>query len=146
MNRHTNEKFRQGLCFQRSEKICTIYAIVMFFLLRPFNDNFKFVRIYPNYFHRLLLLHSHYTPKGFPACSMASKLLDWDLRNIVKISPKMTRKQPFLDFFRFSQKLFIRFERKFLQSFYIIYRVLYVHLHQYRKTGIWETKPKLAKN
>ena len=37
-----------------------------------------------------------------------------------KHSPKMAKKQPFFDFFRFSQKLSIRFERNFLQLFYTI--------------------------
>ena len=41
------------------------------------------------------------TPKG--ACAKASKLYDWDVRNIAKISPKTAKKQPFFDFFRFSQ-------------------------------------------
>ena len=51
---------------------------------------------------------------------MTSKSYGWDVRNIAKISPKMAKKQPFFDFFRFSQKLSIRFERNFLQSFYTI--------------------------
>ena len=51
---------------------------------------------------------------------MASKSYGWDVRNIAKISPKMAKKQPFFDFFRFSQKLSIRFERNFLQSFYTV--------------------------
>ena len=51
---------------------------------------------------------------------MASKSYGWDVRNITKISPKMAKKQPFFDFFRFSQKLSIRFERNFLQIFYTI--------------------------
>ena len=51
---------------------------------------------------------------------MASKSYGWDVRNIAKISPKMAKKQPFFDFFRFSQKLSIRFERNFLQIFYTI--------------------------
>ena len=42
------------------------------------------------------------------------------MRNIGKISPKMAQKQPFSDFFLFSQKLSIRFERNFLQWFYTI--------------------------
>ena len=42
------------------------------------------------------------------------------MKNIAKISPKMAKKGPFFDFFRFSQKLSIRFERNFLQLFYTI--------------------------
>ena len=66
------------------------------------------------------ILHSHSTPKGAPACAMASKSYGWDVRNIAKISPKMAKKQPFFDFIRFSQKLSIRFEPNFLQLFYTI--------------------------
>ena len=66
------------------------------------------------------LSHSHSTPKGAPASAKASKSYGWDVRNIAKISSKMAKKQPFFDFFRFSQKLSIRFERNFLQLFYTI--------------------------
>ena len=53
---------------------------------------------------------------------MTSKSYGWYVRNIAKISPKMAKKQSFFDFFfRFSQKLSIRFERIFLQSFYTIF-------------------------
>ena len=61
-------------------------------------------------------LHNHSTPKGAPACAMASKSYDWDVRNIAKISPKMDKIWPFFDIFRFCQKLSIRCERNFLQS------------------------------
>ena len=60
------------------------------------------------------------TSKGAPACAKVSKSCGLDVRNIAKISPKMAKKQPFFDFFRFSQKLSIRFERNFLQLFYTI--------------------------
>ena len=53
-------------------------------------------------------------------CAIASKSYDWDVRSIAKITPKMAKKQSFFDFFRFSQKPSIRFERNFLQSFYTI--------------------------
>ena len=85
------------------------------FFSRPFHENFKFLKNCPYDFHEIL--HSHSTPKGAAACAKASKSYGWDVRNIAKISPKMAKKQPFFDFFRFSQKLSIRFERKFLQSF-----------------------------
>ena len=51
---------------------------------------------------------------------MASKSYGWDVRNIAKFSPKMDKKQSFFDFFRFPQKVSLRFERNFLQSFYTI--------------------------
>ena len=88
---------------------------------RPFHENFKFLKNCPYDFHKIL--HGHSTPKGAPACAKASKSYDWNVRNIAKISPKMAKidpKQPFFDFFRFSQKLSIRFKRIFLQSFYTI--------------------------
>ena len=52
-------------------------------------------------------------------CAMASNSYDWDLRNKGDITPKI-KKQPFFDFFRFSRKLSIRFERDFLQSLYAL--------------------------
>ena len=88
------------------------------FFSRPFHENFKFLKNCPYDFHEIL--HSHSTPKGAPACAKASKSYGLDVRNIAKISPKMAKKQPFFDFFRFSQKLSIRFERNFLQLFYTI--------------------------
>ena len=88
-----------------------------FFSPRPFKEKFKFPQNCPYDFYKTL--HSHTTPKGAPACTMTSQSYNWDLRHIAKISPKMAKKQPFFDF-RFSQKLSIRFERNFLQSFYTI--------------------------
>ena len=96
--------------FRSRKKFSTTYAIV-FFLSRPFRENFKFLKNCPYDFHEIL--HSHSTPKAAPACAKASKSYGWDVRNIAKISPKMAKKQPFFDFFRFSQKLSIRFERNF---------------------------------
>ena len=76
---------------------------------------------------------------------MASKSYGWDVRNIAKISPKVDKKPPFFDLFRFSQKLFIRFKRNFLQLFYTI-------LESYMCNGIkivWlgceKHSPKMAK-
>ena len=89
-----------------------------FFFSRPFHENFKFLKNCPYDFHEIL--HSHFTPTGAPASAKASKSYGWDVRNIAKISPKMAKKQSFFDFFRFSQKLSIRFERNFLQLFYTI--------------------------
>ena len=123
------------LFFRSRKKFSTTYAIVLFFLgvgknfrllmqsccfffSRPFHENFKFLKNCPYDFHEIL--HSHSTPKGAPACAKASKSYGLDVRNIAKISPKVAKKQPFFDFFRFSQKLSIRFERNFLQSFYTI--------------------------
>ena len=100
------------------KKFSTTYAIVLFFFSRPFHENFKFLKNCPYDFHKIL--HSHSTPKGAPACAKKSKSYGLDVRNIAKISPKMAKKQPFFDFFRFSQKLSIRFERNFLQLFYTI--------------------------
>ena len=99
-----------------------------FFFSRPFHENFKFLKNCPYDFHEIL--HSHSTPKGAPACAKASKSYGWDVRNIAKISPKMAKKQTFFDFFRFSQKLSIRFERNFLQLLF------YTILESYMCNGI----------
>ena len=84
-----------------------------YFFLRPLNDNVKFLEKLSIRF----FLHRQSTPKGAPACAMASKSYDWNLR---KISPKMGQKQPILNFCRFSRELSQRFERNFSLSFYAI--------------------------
>ena len=114
--------------FRSRKKFSTTYAIVLFFFSRPFHENFKFLKNCPYDFHEIL--HSHSTPKGAPACAKASKSYGWDVRNIAKISPKMAKKQTFFDFFRFSQKLSIRFERNFLQLLF------YTILESYMCNGI----------
>ena len=79
---------------------------------------------------------------------MASKSYGSDVRNIAKISPKMAKKQPFFDFYRFSQKLFLRFERNFLQIFYTI---LESYMCNGSKSYFWDVRniakisPKMAK-
>ena len=110
----------EKLVFRSRKNFSTTYAIVLFFCFffsGPFHENFKFLKNCSYDFHEIL--HSHSTPKGTPACAKASKSYCWDVKNIAKISPKMAKKQRFFDFFPFSQKLSIRFERIFLQSFYI---------------------------
>ena len=107
--------------FRSRKKCSTTYTIVQFlcFFLPIFHENFKFLKSCPYDFHKIL--HSHSTPKGAPSCSKASKSYDWNVRNMAKISPKMTKKLPFFDSFRlFSQKLSIRFEQNFIQSLYTI--------------------------
>ena len=89
------------------------------FFLPTFHENFKFLKNCPYDFHKIL--RSHSTSKGAPACAKASKSYDWNVRNMAKISPKVAKINPktaiFRFFFQFSQKLSIRFEQKFLQSF-----------------------------
>ena len=46
------------------------------------------------------MLHSHFTPEGAPAYAKASKLYDWYVRTIAKISPKMARNSPKTAIFR----------------------------------------------
>ena len=58
-------------------------------------------------------------PKGPLRVQRHQNRMAW-MWETAKISPKMAKKQPFFDFFRFSQKLSIRFERNFLQLFYTI--------------------------
>ena len=118
-----------------------------YFFFRPFHENFKFLKNdFPYDFHEIL--HSHSTTKGAPACAKTSKSYGWDVRNIAKISAKMAKKQPFLDFFPFSQKLSIRFERNFLQSFYIIiesYMCNFINSYGWDVRNITKIGPKMAK-
>ena len=126
----------QWLIFRSRKKFSTTYAIVLFFCFffsRPFHENFKFLKNCPYDFHEIL--HSHSTPKGAPACAKASKSYCWDVRNIAKISPKMAKKQPFFDFFRFSQKLHT-IRTKFSTVILHHIRVLYVEWHQNRMAGM----------
>ena len=126
----------QWLTFRSRKKFSTTYAIVLFFCFffsRPFHENFKFLKNCPYDFHEIL--HSHSTPKGAPACAKASKSYCWDVRNIAKISPKMAKKQPFFDFFRFSQKLHT-IRTKFSTVILHHIRVLYVEWHQNRMAGM----------
>ena len=52
-----------------------------FFLFLPtFHENFKFLKNCPYDFHEIL--HSRSTPKGAPACAMASKSYDCNVTNI----------------------------------------------------------------
>ena len=69
-----------------------------FFFSRPFHESFKFLKNCPYDFHKIL--HSHFTPKGAPACAKASKSYDWNVRNIAKISPKMAKISPKTAIFR----------------------------------------------
>ena len=64
------------------------------------------------------IFYSHSTPYYGCLCAFKMNSYGWDVRNIAKISPKMAKNSNFSIFFRFSQKLFIRFERNFLQSLY----------------------------
>ena len=94
-----------SVVFRSREKISTTYPIVSFFSADLFMKSSRFSKAVHTIF--IKFLHSY----------------DWNVRNIAKISPKMAKiaqKQPFFDFFQFSQKLSIRFERNLLQSFYTV--------------------------
>ena len=74
--------------------------------------------------------------KVVPACTMASKLYDWDLRNNQNLS-KNYQQQPFLDiFFSFFSKTVHTIRTKFSKIILYHIRVLYVQFHQNRMTGI----------
>ena len=69
------------------------FLFVCFF---PFHESFKFLKNCPYEFHEIL--HSHSTPKGAPACAMASKSYVWNVRNIAKNNPKWPRNSHFSTF------------------------------------------------
>ena len=50
------------------------------------------------------------TPCSGSMCAMTSKLYDWDMRNLAKVSPKLTKTDIF-GLFWFHSKLSVRFER-----------------------------------
>ena len=60
--------------FRSRKKFWTTYALVLF--LPTFQ---KVLKNCPYHFNEIL--HSHYAPKGAPACTKASKLYDWNVRN-----------------------------------------------------------------
>ena len=111
------EKFSYSLptdIFRSREKVSITYAILSFFL-PTFQWKFQFTQKLSRRFSKNV--HSHFTPRVTLACAMASKSYDWNVRNIAKVSPKMSQKQSFLFIFQFSLKLFIRFRRNFLSHY-----------------------------
>ena len=56
---------------------------------------------------------------------MASKSYGWDVRNIAKISPKMAKKQPFLDFFSIFSQTVLTIRTKASQKEKDLSRLLY---------------------
>ena len=111
--------------FRSRKKCSTTYAIVLFFFLfffsRPFHENFKFLNNCPYDFHEFW--HSHSTPKGAPACAKASKSYGWDVRNIAKISPKMTKKTVIFRLFSIFSKTVHTLRTKF--STVIFYTIIW---------------------
>ena len=85
---------------------------------QPFSTFFDFLKNCP--YDSNEIFYSHSTPYYGLLCAISLYWYGWDVRNIAKISPKMAKKQPFFDFFRFSQKLSEPFERNFLQLFFTI--------------------------
>ena len=85
----------------------------------PKNSQFSFFfRFSQNcQYHSKEIFYSHSSPYYGPLCAISLNSYDWDVRIIAKINPKSAKKQLFFDFFWFSQKLSIRFERTFVQSF-----------------------------
>ena len=117
--------------FRSRENFSTTHAIVSFLFSRPFNE--KFLKKCPYDFHKILSSHS--TSKGAPVCGMASKSYVWNLRNVAKISPKMTKNSHFLTFSIYSKTVHtIRTE--FSKVFLHHIRVLCVQWHQNRMAGI----------
>ena len=74
--------------FRSQKKFSTTYAslLVHFFLSRPFNEKSKFLENCPYDFH--IILHSHSTSEGAPACAMTSRSYDWDSSESEEKRPK----------------------------------------------------------
>ena len=83
--------------------------------------------------------YSHSTPEGAPACAKASKLYDWNVRNIAKISPKMAKisqKTAHFRHFTIFSKTLHTIRTKFSTVFLQQNRVLYVQWHYNRMAGM----------
>ena len=93
------------------------------FFLPTFYENFKFLKNCPYDFHKIL--HNHSTPKGAPACAMASKLYDWNVRNIAKNSH-----------FSIFSKTVHTIRTKFCRVILHHIMILCVQFYQIRLTGI----------
>ena len=129
-----------GVIVFRSRKILQFFmqsCRFFVFFSRPFHENLKVLKNCPYDSHKIS--HSHSTPKGAPECSKASKLYDWNVRNIAKISIKMAKVSPTTAIFR----LFSIFSKtvhtlRTNVSTVILHRirVLYVQWHQNRITGM----------
>ena len=125
---------KKGQLFFFLPRLChfsTTYAIVSSFFSRLFNEKFKFIKNCPYDYHKIS--QSFYTQRG-PACTKASKLYDWDVRNIAKISPKWPKNSHFRLFSIFSKTKYTR--TKFSTVVLKHIRVLYVQWHQNRIAGM----------
>ena len=114
------------------------------FFLPTFHENFKFLKNCPYDFHKIF--HSHSTPKRALACAKASKSYDWNVRNIAKKWPKNGHFSIY--FFRFSQKLYIRFERNFYSPSTLYYGLLCAissNSYGWDVRNIAKFNPKMAK-
>ena len=90
--------------------------------------------------------YSHSTPNYGPLCAISRNSYDWNVRNIAKVSPKMVKKQ---SFFSFSQKLFLRFERKVLHHYTPNYGLLCafsINSYDWNVRHIAKIIPKMAKS
>ena len=87
--------------FRSGKNFSTTYAIVITSTTFFSNLSMKISNFSKTVYTTFIKFCSHYRLKGAPACAMASQSYNWDVRNITKISPKKTKKVPFLDFFNF---------------------------------------------
>ena len=130
-------------CFQESEKIFDYLSncvVFLFFVSRPFHENFKFLKNCPYDFHKTL--HSHSTPKGAPACAMASKSYYWNVRNSQN-SPKNGQKTAIFRLFSIFSKTVDTIQTKLSTVILHHSMVLCVQFHQFRMTAIrasWKEK------
>ena len=106
--KHNWVVFLLVLNFRLLMQSCRFFSPVLFMEISNFS------RTVHTIFIKLCTVILH--PKG----STVSKSYEWNVRHIDKNSPKMAKISPKTVFFPFSQKLYIRFERNSVQSFYTI--------------------------
>ena len=117
-----------------------------FFFSRPFMKISKFSETVHSIFMKICSVFLH--PKEAPACAKASKLYDWNVRNIPKGSPKMAKKHPFSIFSIFSKTVHT-IQTNVCTVILHPKGPLYAQKHQNRMTGMLETvkiSPKSSKN
>ena len=113
------------------------------FFLRSFNEKSKILKNSPYDFHKIL--QSLYTQR----CSCLRydiKTSDWKVRNIAKISPKMTENKRILDFFDFLKySLKEQVEKTFMESFYTMLWSYVCSLIKIERLGFERVRKKKSK-
>ena len=89
------------------------------FFLPTFHEKIKSLKNCPNDFQKSL--HSHSTPEKAPCVRNGIKIIWLGCEKLEQNYAEKCQRTAIFRLFRFSQKRSIRFEKKFLQSFYTMF-------------------------